>query len=211
MDVPKAYQSALNHDTPERDLALNKTQMESLLKHFREHFEDPRRTNRSYRASSLLVFITMALFAGRDTLTSIQRYGNLLTGQQRLWLSFPLKKGEEHPQGSQLASPAQLPDRIDSKAFSECLNLWLQSNLGTLRVPSPWMESGFATVLLSLRLSDHETGAPVAVGFAAEVSKTDENKREGEQTVALELYGKTNLEGAIITGDALNNDRPRRS
>ena len=58
------------------------------LKHFREHFEDPRRTNRSYRASSLLVFITMALFAGRDTLTSIQRYGNLLTGQQRLWLSF---------------------------------------------------------------------------------------------------------------------------
>ena len=47
MDVPKAYQSALNHDTPERDLALRKTQMESLLKHFREHFEDPRRTNRS--------------------------------------------------------------------------------------------------------------------------------------------------------------------
>ena len=60
---------------------------------------------------------------------------------------------------------------------------------------------------LSLCLSDHETGAPVAVGFAAEVSKTDENKREGEQTVALELYGKTNLEGAIITGDALNNNK----
>ena len=59
---------------------------------------------------------------------------------------------------------------------------------------------------LSLCLSDHETGAPVAVGFAAEVSKTDENKREGEQTV-LELYGKTNLEGAIITGDALNNNK----
>ena len=37
MDVPKAYQSALNHDTPERDLVLKKTQMESLLKHFREH------------------------------------------------------------------------------------------------------------------------------------------------------------------------------
>ena len=56
-------------------------------------------------------------------------------------------------------------------------------------------------------LSEHETGAPVAVGFAAEVSKTDENKREGEQTVALELYDKTNLEGAIITGDALNNNK----
>ena len=60
---------------------------------------------------------------------------------------------------------------------------------------------------MSLCLSEHETGAPIAVGFAAEVSKTDENKREGEQTVALELYGKTNLEGAIITGDALNNNK----
>lgn len=208
MDVPKAYQSALNHDTPERDLALKKTQMESLLKHFREHFEDPRRTNRSYRASSLLVFITMALFAGRDTLTSIQRYGNLLTGQQRLWLSFPLKKGTKNTR--RVPSWRALHNfltRIDSKAFSECLNLWLQSNLGTLpralAVDGKWIRDR----ALSLCLSDHETGAPVAVGFAAEVSKTDENKREGEQTVALELYGKTNLEGAIITGDALNNNK----
>ncbi len=37
--------------------------------------------------------------------------------------------------------------------------------------------------------------------------KALENKREGEQTVALELYGKTNLEGATITGDALNNNK----
>ncbi len=59
-----AYQSALNDDTPERDLALKKTQMDSLLNHFREHFEDPRHNNGSYRACSLLVFITMALFAG---------------------------------------------------------------------------------------------------------------------------------------------------
>lgn len=58
-------------------------------------------------------------------------------------------------------------------------------------------------------LSEHETGSPVAVGFAAEVSKTDENKREGEQTVALKLYKETNLEGAIITVDALNNNKPQ--
>ena len=102
---------------------------------------------------------------------------------------LPFKEGhEEHTQGSQLASR-------------------LQSNLGTLpralAVDGKWIRDR----ALSLCLSDHETGAPVAVGFAAEVSKTDENKREGEQTVALELYGKTNLEGAIITGDALNNNK----
>ena len=207
MDVPKAYQSALNRQSPERDLALKKTQMESLLNHFREHFEDPRGNNRSYRANSLLVFITMALFAGRDTLTSIQRYGNLLTNQQRLWLGFPLKKGTKTRRVPSWSALYNFLTQIDPKAFSECLNIWLQSNLGTLpralAIDGKWIRDR----ALSLCLSDHETGAPVAVGFAAEVSKTDENKREGEQTVALELYEKTNLEGAIITGDALNNNK----
>jgi hypothetical protein len=63
--------------------------------------------------------------------------------------------------------------------------------------------------VLSLCLSDHETGAPVAIGFAAEVSKTDENKREGEQTVAKRLYQETPLDEATITGDALNCNGPQ--
>ena len=207
MDVPKTYCRALNHDTPERDLALNKTQMLSLRDHFLEHFEDPRGNNRSYRACSLLVFISMALFAGRDTLTSIQRYGNLLTSQQRLWLNLPLKKGTKTRKVPSWRALHNFLTQIKPKSFSECLNLWLQSNLGTLpralAIDGKWIRDR----ALSLCLSEHETGAPIAVGFAAEVSKTDENKREGEQTVALELYGKTNLEGAIITGDALNNNK----
>ena len=207
MDVPRAYQSALNDETPERDLALKKTQMESLLDHFRKHFKDPRGNNRSYRANSLLVFITMALLAGRDTLTSIQRYGRLLTEQQRLWLSFPLKKGTKTRKVPSWNALYNFLTQIEPKAFSECLNLWLEGNLGTLpralAIDGKWIRDR----ALSLCLSEHETGAPVAVGFAAEVSKTDENKREGEQTVALELYEKTNLEGAIITGDALNNNK----
>ena len=207
MDVPKTYRSALNHDTPERDLALNKTQMLSLREHFREHFKDPRRNNRSYRACSLLVFISMALFAGRDTLTSIQRYGNLLTSQQRLWLGFPLKKGTKTRRVPSWRALHNFLTQIELKAFSRCLSLWLEGNLGTLpralAIDGKWIRDR----ALSLCLSEHETGAPVAVGFAAEVSKTDENKREGEQTVALELYGQTNLEGATVTGDALNNNK----
>ena len=49
----------------------------------------------------------------------------------------------------------------------------------------------------------------MAVGFAEKKSKTDENKREGEQSVALKLYAETNLEGATVTGDALNNNKPQ--
>ena len=99
--------------------------------------------------------------------------------------------------------------QIDPDAFSECLNVWLGSNLGTLpralAVGGKWIRDR----ALSLCLSDRESGAPVAIGFAAQVSKTDENKREGEQTVALDLYAKTNLEGATITGDALNCNKPQ--
>ncbi len=207
MDVPKAYRNALNHDTPERDLALNKLEMLSLREHFREHFKDPRRNNCSYRACSLLVFITMALFAGRDTLTSIQRYGNLLTSQQRRWLGFPLKKDTKTRKVPSWRALHNFLTQIQPKAFSRCLSLWLEGNLGTLpralAIDGKWIRDR----ALSLCLSEHETGAPVAVGFAAEVSKTDENKCEGEQTVALERYSQTHLQGAIITGDALNSNK----
>lgn len=209
VDVPRAYEPGLNRDTPERDLALKKDPMQNLRAHFQKHFKDPRRNNRTYPASSLLVFIAMALFAGRDTLTSIQRYGNLLTQQQRAWLDFPLKKGTRIRKAPSWRALHNFLIQIDPARFAECLNLWLGTNLGTLpralAVDGKWIRDR----ALSLCLSDHETGAPVAVGFAAEVSKNDANKRQGEQTVALELYSKTNLEGAIVTGDALNCNKPQ--
>lgn len=209
MDVPKHYQCALNLDTPERDLALKKTQMLDLRTHFQENFKDPRRNNRTYPASSLLVFITMALFAGRDTLTSIQRYGNLLTRQQRAWLDFPLKKETNVRKAPSWTTLYNFLTKIKPEEFSDCLNTWLGSNLGTLpralAVDGKWIRDR----ALSLCLSDHETGAPVAIGFAAQVSKTDKNKREGEQTVALELYKSADLNGATITGDALNCNIPQ--
>ena len=209
MDVPKAYLPGLNLHTPERDLALKKTQMLDLRTHFQEHFTDPRRNNRTYPASSLLVFITMALFAGRDTLSSIQRYGNLLTGQQRAWLDFPVKKGTKVRKAPSWSTLYNFLTQIKPKEFSGCLNTWLGSNLGTLpralAVDGKWIRDR----ALSLCLSDHETGAPVAIGFAAQVSKTDGNKREGEQTVALELYAAADLNEATITGDALNCNMPQ--
>lgn len=209
MDVPAAYQPGLNRDTPERDLALTKTQIQSLRIHFQEHFKDPRRNNRTYPASSLLVFIAMALFAGRHTLTSIQRYGNLLTNQQRVWLDFPRKKDSALRRVPSFRALHNFLTQIEPQAFSECLNAWLGTHLGTLpralAIDGKWIRDR----ALSLCLSEHETGAPVAVGFAAKASKTDENKREGEQTVALELYRKTRLEGATVTGDALNCNQPQ--
>ena len=207
MDVPKAYQCALNHESPERDLALKKGQMQDLYTHFSEHFVDPRRSNRTYPASSLLVFITMALFAGREGVTSIQRYGNLLTQSQRTWLNFPKNKHGNTRRVPSWRALHNFLTQIDPEAFAQCLNTWLQSNLGTLpralAIDGKWIRDR----ALSLCLSEHESGAAVAIGFASAHPKSDTHKREGEQTLALKLYANTELEGATVSGDALNCNR----
>lgn len=209
LEVPESYRPGLNHESPERDLALNKAQMLGLRAHFQQHFVDPRRSNRTYPASSLLVFIAMALFAGRDTVAAIQRYGRLLSPRQRRWLDFPFKKGTNVRKAPGERALRNFLTQIDPKEFALCLNAWLGGNLGelprALAVDGKWIRDK----ALSLCLSDHETGAPVAVGFAAEAPKSETNKRQGEQSLALELYARTNLKGATVTGDALNNNRPQ--
>jgi len=215
MDLPPAYRKALNTDTPERDLPLKKDQIQSLGEFLRKNFADPRRTNRTFPCWSLLVFIAMALFAGRDNLAAIQRYAQFLTQAQRGWLRFPLNKDTTFRKVPSYSALRNLLLRIDPQKLADCLNQWLQANLGTLpralAVDGKWIRDR----ALSLCLSDHETGTPVALGFAKEKTKNDDEqskddfKREGEQTVALRLYKNTNLNNATITGDALNNNKPQ--
>ena len=207
MDMPPAYRKALNAQSPERDLPLKRGQLESLQDYLTEHFADPRRNNRTFRASSLLAFVAMALFAGRDNLAAIQRYGQFLTPSQREWLCFPRKKDAKGRKAPSYTALRNLLIQIDPQAFSSCLNGWLQANLGTLpralAIDGKWIRDR----ALSLCLSDHHTGAPVAVDFAANKPKSEEHKREGEQTVALRLYQNCELKNATVTGDALNNNQ----
>jgi hypothetical protein len=215
MDLPSAYRQALNTDTPERDLPLKKAQIQSLGEFLRKNFADPRRTNRSFPGWALLVFIAMALFAGRDNLAAVYRYGQFLTQAQRGWLRFPRKKEGTFRKVPSYSALRNLLIQIDPHKLADCLNGWLQANLGTLpralAVDGKWIRDR----ALSLCLSDHETGAPVAMGFAKEKTKTDDEqsqddfKREGEQTIALRLYNNTNLHNATVTGDALNNNKPQ--
>jgi len=215
MDLPPAYRKALNADTPERDLPLKKDQIQSLGEFLRKNFTDPRRANRTFPCWSLLVFIAMALFAGRDNLAAIQRYAKFLTQAQRGWLRFPRKKDSPFRKVPSYSALRNLLIQIDPHKLADCLNRWLQANLGTLpralAVDGKWIRDR----ALSLCLSDHESGAPVAMGFAKEKTKNDDEqskddyKREGEQAVALRLYATTNLENATVTGDALNNNKPQ--
>jgi hypothetical protein len=215
MDLPPAYRKALNPDSPERDLPLKKDQLQSLGEFLRKNFTDPRRANRTFPCWSLLVFIAMALFAGRDNLAAIQRYGRFLTQAQRGWLGFRRKKDSPFRKVPSYTALRNLLIQIDPHSFADCLNQWLQTHHGTLpralAIDGKWIRDR----ALSLCLSDHETGAPAAVGFAREKTNNDDDqsqddfKREGEQTVALRLYATTPLENATVTGDALNNNKPQ--
>ena len=215
MDLPPAYRKALNTDTPERDLPLKKDQLQSLGGFLRKNFTDPRRANRTFPCWSLLVFIAMALFAGRDNLAAIHRHGQFLTQAQRGWLGFRRKKDSTFRKVPSYTALRNLLTQIDPHQLADCLNQWLQANLGilprALAVDGKWIRDR----ALSLCLSDHETGAPVALGFAKEKTQNDDQqtkedfKREGEQTIALRLYATTNLQNATVTGDALNNNKPQ--
>jgi len=215
LDLPPAYRPALQAQSSERDLPLKKPQIASLGEFLRKNLRDPRRANRSFPCWSLLVFIAMALFAGRDNLAAIQRYGQFLTQNQRRWLGFPCKHGTSFRKAPSYTALRNLLTRLDPHKLAECLNGWLQAHLGTLpralAIDGKWIRDR----ALSLCLSDHETGAPVALGFAKEKTKTDDAqsqddfKREGEQTIALRLYATTHLENATVTGDALNNNQPQ--
>jgi len=59
-------------------------------------------------------------------------------------------------------------------------------------------------LMLTLSLSEHESGAPAAIAIAVQAPVSKENKKEGELTCARRLYATTPLHGATITGDALN-------
>jgi hypothetical protein len=161
------------------------------------------------------VFIAMALFAGRDNVAAVQRYAQFLTQAQRAWLGFPRKKGTSFRKVPSYSALRNLLIRIDPHQLADCLNRWLQANLGTLpralALDGKWIRDR----ALSLCLSDHQSGAPVAMGFAKQKTQDDQQqskddyKREGEHTVALRLYATTNLQNAIVTGDALNNNKPQ--
>ena len=58
--------------------------------------------------------------------------------------------------------------------------------------------------VLTVCLSEHDSGAPAAIGIAEEKPRSENNKKEGELTVARRLYEQTNLENALVTGDALH-------
>jgi hypothetical protein len=150
----------------------------------------------------------MALLAGRNSLAAIHRYGQFLSDSQRRALDWPEKKHARGRKAPSYTAIRNLLKQLDPDDFAKTLSQWLEALQGelprALALDGKWIRDR----VLSVSLSEHESGAPVAIGFAGVEVNSEEQKRQGEQTVARELYEQCNLNGAIVTADALHNSQP---
>ena len=203
IEMPPEYAAGLNLNSPERALPLRAAQLESLRDVLRE-VPDPRALNRKFPCSSLLLLVAMGLLAGRKSLAAIQRYGQFLTQQQRSALGWP-----SNPAGTFRPAPSysaiyNLLCKMDPHAFAAALTGWLAAAHGTLPRGLAIDGKYVRNLVLTLCLSEHESGAPAAIAIAAPAPVSEETKKEGELTCARRLYATTPLHGATVTGDALN-------
>jgi hypothetical protein len=203
MDLPKAYAAGLQRQSAERPLPLQAAQLDSLEDALRR-VPDPRGENRVFSCGALLMLVALALLAGRKHLAEIQRYGQFLTQAQRARLGFPFKKGTRFRKAPSYSALYNLLTQLDPHGFAQALNAWLAAHHGTLPRALALDGKYVRDCVLTLCLSEHDTGAPAAVALAAPAPCTPEAKAEGELTAARRLYPQTELQGALVTADALH-------
>ncbi len=207
MDLPAAYRAGCDSQSAERALPLKNAHIESLREVLRE-VPDPRAANRSWPISTLLTLICMGLLAGRKNLASIHRYGQFLTQQQRVWLNFlPKLKDRPGRRAPSYKALYNLLGLLDPNTLADTLNAWLAAHHGTLPRALALDGKYVRDLILTLALSEHESGAPVAVTIASKEPKSEASKTEGEITAAKRFYEHVNLQGAVVTGDALHCER----
>jgi hypothetical protein len=146
--------------------------------------------------------------AGRKNLAEIQRFGQFLTQPQRAWLGFlPKRDGLSGRRAPSYQALYNLLRQLDPEILASTLNGWLCAPYGNLPRALALDGKYVRDLVLTLSLSEHESGSPVAITIASKEPRTEEAKTEGEITAAKRLYASANLQGATITGDALHCER----
>jgi hypothetical protein len=206
-DLPAAYRPGMETGSAERTLPLKRKELDSLREALRE-VPDPRSSNRCWPISSLLSLVCVALMAGRRNLAEIHRFGQFLTQQQRAWLGFlPKRNGMVGRRAPSYQALYNLLRQLDPEILATVLNQWLERSLGNLPRALALDGKYVRDLVLTLGLSEHGSGAPVAMLVASREPKSEEAKTEGEITAAKRLYQSAALGGITVTGDALHCER----
>ena len=205
--VPPVCEPGCTPPAQPRGLPIAKAQIETLREALRS-VPDPRKGNRTWPISTLLGLVCVAMLAGRKNLAEIQRYGTQLPHKARLWLGFlPARDNPDMRRAPSYQALYNLLCQLDANALAEALNGWLSAHQDGLPRHLALDGKYVRDLVLTLGLSEHESGAPVAVTIACQQPKTQQAKTEGEITAAKRLYQNHDLQGAVITGDALHCQR----
>jgi hypothetical protein len=194
--------------TPTGTLPLKAQQADSLMDAFRKA-PDPRGSNTRYRTYSVLTLIAMALLAGRREIAEIARFATTLSQPQRRQLGFPRKKGTKaFWQVPSYSVFYQVLTRMDPEAFAQVLSGWLESRAGTLPGALALDGKMIRDHIGLLTLAQHEDGAPVAVAVYDQKEGTQRCELSAASALLEQLPA---LDGKIITGDPLHNQRKHAS
>jgi hypothetical protein len=193
---------------PTGTLPLKAQQADSLMDVFRKA-PDPRGSNTRYRTYSVLTLIAMALLAGRREIAEIARFATTLSQSQRRQLGFPRKKGTKaFWQVPSYSVFYQVLTRMDPEAFAKVLSGWLESRAGTLPGALALDGKMIRDHIGLLTLAQHEDGAPVAVAVYDQKEGTERCELSAASALLEQLPA---LDGRIITGDPLHNQRKHAS
>jgi hypothetical protein len=163
---------------------------------------DPRGKSTHFRLGAVLTLVTMALLAGRCDIAEIARFATKLSQKQRRLLGLPRKKTTRaFYKVPSYAVFYQVLTRLDSDAFAQRIDAWLQARAGTLPQPLALDGKMIRDHIGLLTLSQHDDGAPQAVALYDQKEGTE----RCEQTAAQALLEKIPaLDEKLITADALH-------
>lgn len=190
---------------PSGVLPLSQPQMLSLFE-LLQKAPDPRAKNTRFRIGAVLTLVAMALLAGRREISEIVRFATTLNQHQRRLLGLPRK----HNRRAFYQVPCysvfySVLTRLDATAFAALVHDWLQQRAGTLPAALALDGKMIREHIGLLTLSQHDDGAPQAVG----IYDQKEGTARCEQTAAAALLEKIPaLDGKLVTADALHCQKP---
>jgi len=167
---------------------------------------DPRAKNCVYHIGAILSIVSMGVFSGHRDLKAIMRFAQRLTLPQRKKLALPgFEKGSRYKKIPSYTAVYNLLTQLDLDAFSEILSEWLAQHRGTLPVALA-MDGKFIRDTIGLvTLTEHETGAPVAM-IDASKKKGDGERCELKASQKM-ICKQEDLTNTVITADALNTQK----
>jgi hypothetical protein len=203
--LPEAYSKALS-TVPQGLLPLSTGQFETLRKAFAA-VPDPRRKagNHQFSIGLVLSLVAMALLSGRREIAEIHRFAQSLSQVQRRRLGLPCSRTSTKIR----RVPGYLVfyeilRRVDPAELNRVLNAWLTTHASqlpqALALDGKMVRDHFGI----LSLARHTDGAPEAMALYDQKEGTERS----EQQVAAELLDSAaNLDGKVITADALHCQR----